>query len=53
MAEEFIRILESGYLQRHAEPESEALWRELRALRQEVAALRTSLRTADKADNVN
>ena len=53
VAEEFIRILESGYLQRQAEPESEALWRELRALRQEVAALRTSLRTTDKADSVN
>ena len=53
VAEEFIRILESGYLQRDAEPHAEALLHEVRALRQELAALRATLREADKPDTVH
>ncbi len=48
VAEEFIRILESGYLQRDADPQSETLLREVRALRQEVAALQVALLETDR-----
>ena len=43
IAEEFIRVLESGYLAREAEPGTEVLLREVRALRQEVAEVRSAL----------
>jgi AcrR family transcriptional regulator len=43
IADEFIRVLESGYLRRDAEPQSEALLREVHALRQLVEQLQTTI----------
>ncbi len=43
IADEFIRILESGYLRRNAEPGTDALAREVRQLRQEIGRLRAQL----------
>ena len=42
-ADEFIRVLESGYLRRDAEPQSEVLLREVHALRQLVEQLQTTI----------
>lgn len=43
IAEEIIRILESGYLRRETEMSNERLVREVRALRQEVEQVRSAL----------
>lgn len=46
IADEFIRILESGYLQQKTEPGDQVLVREIRALRQEIAQLKLMIPTA-------
>ncbi|MCS6926845.1 MAG: hypothetical protein NZ578_13175, partial [Candidatus Binatia bacterium] len=45
VADEFIRILESGYLQRDGEPSNHLLLRELRAVQQKIEQLETALRS--------
>lgn len=45
VADEFIRILESGYLQRDGEPSNHVLLREVRALRRQVENLEAALRS--------
>jgi hypothetical protein len=47
LAEEFIRILESGYLSQKAESHTQALLEEVRALRAEMAELRATLVTTE------
>jgi hypothetical protein len=50
LAEEFIRILESGYLSQKTESHTEALLEEVRALRVEMAELRATLVTSSNAE---
>ncbi len=47
LAEEFIRILEAGYLSQKAESSTETLLAEVRALRAEMAELRATLFTTE------